>query len=325
MTTGQTFFMGSRYYRAVVTGINTLETTQPFPPYASVNPVGTTLAPVFEVVSPYAAVDLDDLHYVQSADVMTLTHLKYQPYELRRTNATTPVWAFTAIVGGAGVLAPTPLTLSVNAAAGGGIVTRKLYKATAVGSAGEGPASTPFFIGGVTTLGNSVSVTAVTTGGSTAVEFGVAGNTMDVATSGGDDAVGQFTVLPGGVTGLALSTTYTVRRVTATSFQLLNYDTGAVVPTGGAYTAGGSFQFYGAYLDLNIAAAAVDVFFLSTAGATSYNVYKSEHGGVYGYIGNVVPGGTAVSFRDNNITPDISTQPPNVMPYPFTEIGRAHV
>lgn len=42
----------------------------------------------YEIVNPYAEADLFDIHYVQSADVMTLVHPSYRPKELRRLGAT---------------------------------------------------------------------------------------------------------------------------------------------------------------------------------------------------------------------------------------------
>jgi hypothetical protein len=42
----------------------------------------------YEIVTPYAEEDLFDIHYVQSADVLTLVHPKYPPKELRRYSAT---------------------------------------------------------------------------------------------------------------------------------------------------------------------------------------------------------------------------------------------
>lgn len=43
---------------------------------------------VYEIPSPYKAQDVFDLHYVQSADVLTLVHPGYAPRELRRLGAT---------------------------------------------------------------------------------------------------------------------------------------------------------------------------------------------------------------------------------------------
>ncbi len=49
----------------------------------------------YEIANPYAEADLFDLHYVQSADVLTLTHPNYAPRELRRLGATN--WQLTTI------------------------------------------------------------------------------------------------------------------------------------------------------------------------------------------------------------------------------------
>lgn len=42
----------------------------------------------YEIPNPYAAADLMDIHYTQSADVLTLVHPNYPPMELRRYGAT---------------------------------------------------------------------------------------------------------------------------------------------------------------------------------------------------------------------------------------------
>lgn len=42
----------------------------------------------YEIANPYAEADLFDIHYVQSADVLTLVHPNYPPKELRRLGAT---------------------------------------------------------------------------------------------------------------------------------------------------------------------------------------------------------------------------------------------
>lgn len=62
----------------------------------------------YEVVTPYVEADLFDLHYVQSADVLTIVHPSYAPRELRRLSATN--WTLTAISFAATVLPPTSPT-----------------------------------------------------------------------------------------------------------------------------------------------------------------------------------------------------------------------
>lgn len=61
--------------------------------YARFHTIGLTVmnddmtAP-YEIATPWKAADLFDLHYVQSADVMTIVHPDYAPTELRRYGAT---------------------------------------------------------------------------------------------------------------------------------------------------------------------------------------------------------------------------------------------
>lgn len=50
---------------------------------------GGTIAEVYEIASSYLEADLFDIHYVQSADTLTLVHPSYPPAELRRTTSTT--------------------------------------------------------------------------------------------------------------------------------------------------------------------------------------------------------------------------------------------
>lgn len=65
----------------------------------------------YEVVTDYAEADLFDIHYVQSADVVTLVHPNYPPRELRRLGATN--WTLTAI-SFAATLSP-PVSVGVTA------------------------------------------------------------------------------------------------------------------------------------------------------------------------------------------------------------------
>ncbi len=62
----------------------------------------------YEIANPYAEADLFDIHYVQSADVMTLVHPNYAPRELRRLGATS--WTLTTINFGSPIAAPTGVT-----------------------------------------------------------------------------------------------------------------------------------------------------------------------------------------------------------------------
>ena len=64
----------------------------------------------YEIETPYIEADLFDIHYVQSADVMTLVHPNYPPKELRRYGATD--WRLVDIKFGSSLSAPTGLSAS---------------------------------------------------------------------------------------------------------------------------------------------------------------------------------------------------------------------
>ena len=64
----------------------------------------------YEVANPYAEADLFGIHFVQSADVLTLVHPNYAPRELRRLGATN--WQLTTISFAASISAPSGLTIT---------------------------------------------------------------------------------------------------------------------------------------------------------------------------------------------------------------------
>lgn len=66
----------------------------------------------YEIPNPYAEADLFDLHYVQSADVLTITHPNYEPRELRRAGATN--WQLATINFNSPINAPTGVTATAS-------------------------------------------------------------------------------------------------------------------------------------------------------------------------------------------------------------------
>lgn len=84
----------------------------------------------YEVATPYAEADLFDLHYVQSADVLTICHPNYAPRELRRGGIVT--WTLSTISFTSSLAAPTALAAST---VGTGTIVYK-YVVTAVGENG---------------------------------------------------------------------------------------------------------------------------------------------------------------------------------------------
>ena len=59
----------------------------------------------YEIPTPYLEADLFDLHYVQSADVLTIVHPNYAPRELRRYGATN--WQLAVVSFASPIAAPT--------------------------------------------------------------------------------------------------------------------------------------------------------------------------------------------------------------------------
>ena len=88
----------------------------------------------YEIPNPYTEADLFDIHYVQSADVLTLVHPNYAPRELRRLGATN--WVLKTVGFSSSVLPPISATASVT---GGGTlpVDFYTYAVTTIGSDGD--------------------------------------------------------------------------------------------------------------------------------------------------------------------------------------------
>ena len=100
----------------------------------------------YEVANPYAEADLFDIHYVQSADVLTLVHPNYAPRELRRLGATN--WQLTTLSFAAPISAPGAPTLV--AAGHTAVKYTYYYVVTAIDAdgIGESAASTASSAGG---------------------------------------------------------------------------------------------------------------------------------------------------------------------------------
>ena len=121
--------MGAGYFRFHTMGATLLDAAVPY-----------------EIANPYAEADLFDIHYVQSADVLTLVHPNHAPRELRRLGATS--WQLTTIAFTPNVSAPSAPTL---AAAGHSSVKYTYeYVVTAMDDEGvsESVASTAATVGG---------------------------------------------------------------------------------------------------------------------------------------------------------------------------------
>lgn len=108
---------------------------------------GTAPNSILELPTPYVAADIRLLKFAQSGDVLYIAHQNYPPATLTRLSAT--AWQYSQITFGSTLPAPTGLsdsagtsttapTLSLNTAGNGSPIYACV---TAVGSAGESPAS----------------------------------------------------------------------------------------------------------------------------------------------------------------------------------------
>lgn len=89
----------------------------------------------YEIANPYAEADLFDIHYVQSADVLTLVHPGHAPRELRRLGATN--WQL-SVISFAPTFAP-PAFVAATATIGSPgtpVYLEHVYVVTAVGDEG---------------------------------------------------------------------------------------------------------------------------------------------------------------------------------------------
>lgn len=87
-------------------------------------------ARVYEVATPYIASLLQELHYTQSADVLTTVHENYAPRELVRLGATN--WQLSTITFAPGVDTPAIPTGSADVSGGAGTPIDHVYVVTAI-------------------------------------------------------------------------------------------------------------------------------------------------------------------------------------------------
>lgn len=134
-TIGDVVKLGSANYYAIAAGTNH---SPPDPDFWYLIP-----SDAYEVPTDYDEADLFDIHYVQSADVLTLVHPNYPPRELRREGATGQKWALKDIVFASLLAKPTGVVATPHVT-GSNLVEQK-YVVTAVGQeiADEGPPSDP--------------------------------------------------------------------------------------------------------------------------------------------------------------------------------------
>ncbi len=267
----------------------------------------------YEIPNGYAAADLMDIHYVQSADVLTLVHPNYPVQELRRYGATN--WQLAAPA----FQAPTNVPTSVNAyvyspAPPSGITpypTSAYYVVTAInetnleetiasGVANVTPTAINVSIGSMTNANPGVFTTAIPGFFMAPIPHGfAAGDTVTLA----------------GMTGTAgVNGTRTIASVPSPStFTVGTAGVPLDTTAAGAYTTGGTASRAAtpapgaAVNDLTLAGHYNTISWTAPATGTviRYNVYKNDNG-LFGFIGQT----TDTTFKDNNIVADVSMTPP---------------
>ena len=242
----------------------------------------------YELANPYAEADLFDIHFVQSADVLTLVHPNYAPRELRRLGATN--WTLTTIAFTPTVTPPTGV-----AGTSQGFTTAKYsyqYVVTAIGADGvEESAPSPHAIGAAKAITGATQANPCV--------LTVTGHGLTVGDPFSIASIVGMTELNGN--------TYTVNTAPGADSLTLKDSTGAIVDSTafGAYVSGGTLTQHCIRGNLFETGCTNSITWSPVAGATRYNVYKQQ-GGLFGYIGQTAN----VSMIDDNVAPDMSKTPP---------------
>jgi len=101
---------------------------------------GGTVAEVYTLSTPYAEADIFDLHFVQSADVITIAHPNYAPRELTRSGHTS--WTLTAITFSPAVSNVGTVTVSVASGTAAKWIITTIDSTTGEESLGVDPTAT---------------------------------------------------------------------------------------------------------------------------------------------------------------------------------------
>lgn len=276
----------------------------------------------YEVATPYLEADLFDIHYVQSADVMTLVHPNYAPRELRRLGATswqlaTITFASSSVYFG-GLVAATAVNLTLPArppapkfmtvlsgSPGADDVT---YRVTAIveDARVEGVSIQQSWIG--TDLSQPQHI-----------EWGAVGDAIGYRlyreeTPGQFFLIAETTALQFDDDQTAANHDIPIAGFPPTPNQADHeYVVTAIAGDGqesiasSVVSANSDLTYPGSYIVVAPTIGALPLLYVR------YNVYKKKSG-VFGYIGSAARG---ENFVDDNIEPDLTRQPPiDVNPFP---------
>ncbi|NIF51406.1 hypothetical protein [Burkholderia sp. Ax-1724] len=257
-----------------------------------------SIARVFTAQTPYSSADLATLKYVQSADVMTLTHTSYPAYQLTRTQHW--VWTFTEIAFQSKTPAPSGITATA------GFMPTSFAIADANNEApGDMRAPNNDFANGdhvqLLLTGDWATLNGIT-------------YTIVSAQTDGTYCLQKSDGTQLSLAGFGAFTSGTVAH-TPTEYQYVATTIGAngtteSLPSSVASCSGATLSRVGG---------ASNVLTIEPEdGATMFNIYRTAEveggspptGALFGFIGSVTAQGSTMTFVDNNITPDFSNCPP---------------
>lgn len=287
ITTNQVYSVGNlvssggvNYYCVASTAGN----TPPNATYWYAMPAG-----IYEIPNPYAEADLFDIHYVQSADVLTLVHPGYAPRELRRLGATT--WTLSTISFASTVTSPTGVSVTANRGEALdliGFTTANPGVAHAVAPHGLAVGDPVYLDGGTWTNpfpDDYYIVSGISAGDKFRVRSYSSGIELDT-TSYGTWSSGGYVQF--GDKSLDFTSYYVVTTIAPNGIDESEPSSAA-----------------SANNNLNAAGSSNTITWSSVTGAARYNIYKRQNG-LYGLIGQT----DLTTFTDNNIGPDMGITPP---------------
>jgi hypothetical protein len=247
---------------------------------------------IYEVGNSYLEADLFEIHYVQSADVITLTHPNYPPSELRRLSASS--WSFGSIQFGEVLAAP--LLVGITASPG------YLAKLTTTDSATPSKLTTQ--ANHTLAMGDGVYATDVIVGGVTKSDFYLVAK-VPVDGTGALIPTQLYLVDYSGndvqITGFGSNPSL---QYGGKIFDITNHYVVTAMSADGVNESPVSAEV-SVLNNLNVTGSFNSITWQTVANAARYRVYKKKNG-LFGYIGET----TESTFNDNNIGPDFSITPP---------------
>lgn len=240
----------------------------------------------YEVVHPYVEVDLFDVHYAQSNDVLTLVHPNYAPRELKRLGATN--WTLSTITFGSALSTPAQPTVTTSL---GGVI-----KIASTDAANE-------YVNTTTEHGLSVGDSVYISGANNNLiglpdGYYIVSSVVSTTTIKVQDYNGNPVNISGntqtGTIQFAPKVFDITNKYVVTA---ANDETEESNPSPASAVATNNLRVPGSYNRVSLAEA--------VTGATRYNWFKLN-GGIYGFIGQ----SSELSFTDDNIAPDMAITPP---------------